>query len=127
VLYHLVSRGEFEAATAAGPYRPAAFEREGFVHCSYLRQLAAVANRIFTGRKDLVVLEIDPAQLDCRLVDENLEGGIERYPHVYGAIPVAAIRRVVDFPCGANGFDLPDALQSGYPPSSLPRAETPAT
>jgi uncharacterized protein (DUF952 family) len=118
LLYHLVSRRDFEAARASGSYRPPAFAREGFVHCSYVRQLAAVANRIFAGRDDLVVLEIDPAQLDCRLVDENLEGGSELYPHVYGEIPLAAIRRVLEFPCAANGFDLPDALQSGRPRSA---------
>ncbi len=37
--------------------------------------MIAVANRIFRGRPDLVLLEIDPAELDCTVVDENLEGG----------------------------------------------------
>jgi uncharacterized protein (DUF952 family) len=114
VLYHIVSNDEF-AAAPGGAYAPAAFVREGFVHCSYLRQLVAVGNRIFPGRQDLVVLEIDPSRLTCRIVDENLEGGTELYPHVYGTITPEAVVRVLDFRCGPAGFELPDALQSVGP------------
>ncbi len=113
-LYHIVSSDEF-AAARGGAYTPAAFAREGFVHCSYLRQLVAVGNRIFAGRQDLVVLEIDPSRLACRIVDENLEGGTELYPHVYGTITPESVVRVLDFQCGPAGFELPDALQSVGP------------
>lgn len=115
MLYHIVARDEFDAGRAGVSYAPSAFAREGFVHCSYARQLVATANRIFAGRRDLVVLEIDPARLGCRVIDENLEGGSELYPHIYGPIPIEAVERVLDFPCGPAGFDLPDGLQSVSP------------
>lgn len=110
MLYHIVSRGELEAARASGSYAPAAFAREGFVHCSHLHQLMATAHRIFAGRRDLVVLEIDQAALGCRVVDENLEGGQELYPHVYGSIPFEAIRRVLDLRWDGDGFVAPTGL-----------------
>jgi uncharacterized protein (DUF952 family) len=38
-----------------------------------------------------VLLEIDPSRLSCRIVDENLEGGVELFPHVYGRLPMSAV------------------------------------
>jgi uncharacterized protein (DUF952 family) len=70
-----------------------------------------VANRLFAGRSDLVLLEVDRGRLTCTVVDENLEGGTDLFPHIYGPLPMAAVVRVHDFPCGPAGrFDLPPAL-----------------
>ena len=102
-LYHITSAAEAREAGKTGVYEPAAFAREGFIHCSYAYQVAATANRIFRGRPDLVLLEIDPAGLDCPVVDENLEGGVELFPHIYGRLNMSAVIRVRDFPCDSAG------------------------
>jgi uncharacterized protein (DUF952 family) len=102
-LLHITTAQAVAAAERGGEYLPEAFAREGFIHCSYPGQLVAVANRIFRGRRDLVVLHIDRAALECPVVDENLEGGTELYPHVYGPLPMAAVIAVHPFPCGADG------------------------
>jgi uncharacterized protein (DUF952 family) len=67
---------------------------EGFIHCSDAHQVAWVANQRFRGRQDLVLLHIDPARLGSEVRYENLEGGIQHFPHVYGAIPVSAVLEV---------------------------------
>ena len=82
---------------------PRAFEREGFVHCSHAHQVLATANRIFRGQTNLVLLEIDPRKLACRVVEENLEGGAELFPHIYGFVPMTAVEKVHPFPCDASG------------------------
>ncbi len=102
-LFHITSTREAEAAREQGSYRPEAFAREGFVHCSYRSQVVSVANRLFRGKTDLVLLEIDPTRLACRVIDENLAGGSELFPHVYGAIPMSAVVGVHPFPCDRNG------------------------
>jgi len=102
-LYHITSRREAEDARRGGVYVPAAFDREGFIHCSYAHQVGAVANRIFRGRPDLVLLEIDPARLNCRVVDENLEGGAELFPHIYGQLRMDAVIAIREFPCDDEG------------------------
>jgi uncharacterized protein (DUF952 family) len=115
-LFHITTQLEADAARESGEYRPRAFEREGFVHCSYGRQVVATANRIFHGQQGLVLLEIDPSTLGSRVIDENLEGGAERFPHVYGPIPMTAVVRVHLFPCGPDGrFSLPavDVVTNG--------------
>jgi uncharacterized protein (DUF952 family) len=102
-LFHITSQSEWAAAQARGEYRPQGFARDGFVHCSYANQVTGVANRLFRGRRDLVLLEIDPASLACRVVDENLEGGADLFPHIYGPVPAAAVVAVHEFPCADDG------------------------
>jgi uncharacterized protein (DUF952 family) len=103
ILYHITSEREAREAQRSGEYTPAAFEREGFIHCSYPSQVLATANRIFHGKKDLVLLEIDPSVLTCRIVDENLEGGSVLFPHIYGKLPMRAVMKIHPFPCDDTG------------------------
>lgn len=116
VLFHITSRSALIRAREGGEYRPAGFDAEGFIHCSYARQVTAVANRLFRGVPDLVLLEIDPARLSCPIVDENLEGGEERYPHVYGPLPMTAVVCVHELSRGAGGaFERPPTLPADPP------------
>ena len=106
-IYHITSRFEADNAVKSGAYAPAAFAAEGFIHCSYVQQLRTVATSRFKGRSDLVLLEIDRARLQCATVDENLAGGAELFPHIYGHLPMAAVVKIHEFPCNGSGdFDL---------------------
>jgi uncharacterized protein (DUF952 family) len=116
-LFHITTAREAEEARPARTYIPRQFGEEGFIHCSYRHQLCEVANRRFAGRVDLVLLEIDRTRLTCPVVEENLEGGAELFPHVYGPLPMTAVVRIHQFSCGTDGrFDLPETL--ALPPSS---------
>jgi uncharacterized protein (DUF952 family) len=106
-LYHITSEAEARKAAQAGEYTPAAFDREGFIHCSYAHQVPATLERIFRGRTDLVVLEIDPEKLGCKVVDENLEGGTELFPHIYGHLSMSAVVKVYWLPLDGPEFSAP--------------------
>ena len=111
VIYHITSAAEAARTAASATYVPTAFETDGFIHCSYPSQIREVANRRFVGRRDLVLLEIDRGRLTCEVVDENLEGGVEDFPHIYGRLPMAAVVAIHPFPCGDDGrFALPAAV-----------------
>jgi uncharacterized protein (DUF952 family) len=110
-LLHITTRSESEAAADSGRYVPTGFAQEGFVHCSHAHQVCRVADLRFAGRSDLVLLEIDPERLAARVVEENLEGGEELFPHVYGPIPMHSVRTVHAFPCDEGGrFSLPPGI-----------------
>ena len=110
-LYHISSLAQWQLHRGDGTYVPETFHEEGFIHCSYLEQLTAVANRRFRHRQDLVILRIARAALSAEVIEENLEGGAELYPHLYGALPHEAVAEVVSFPCDALGwFRLPAGL-----------------
>jgi uncharacterized protein (DUF952 family) len=110
-LFHIASAEEARDAMRAGIYAPGAFEADGFIHCSYPHQVCDVANRIFAGRSDLVLLEIDRTKLTCEVIEENLEGGAQLFPHIYGRLPLGAVVKILRFPCGDDGrFELPETV-----------------
>ena len=108
VIYHIATRADWAAAKAAGAYTADSLASEGFIHCSTAGQVIATANRIFRGQRDLVLLDIDSARVEPEIRYENLEGGVQLFPHIYGALSVDAVVAVHDFPPSADGsFALP--------------------
>ena len=108
-LYHITTSDETDVALELGHYTPQAFQVEGFIHCSYREQVTSVVDRIFGAPDGLVLLEIDQTRLEMRIVDENLEGGSELFPHLYGRLPMSAVIRIHRFPSDEDGrFRLPD-------------------
>ena len=112
-IYHITAGDVWRHAQATGAYTPETYADDGFIHCSYPRQIVAVANAKFRGHHGLVLLSIDRSQLLCQVVDENDAGGSDLFPHIYGPIPAAAVAEVIPFPCQADGcFTLPSALKT---------------
>jgi uncharacterized protein (DUF952 family) len=90
-IFHITARHEWAAAQGAGEYAADSLRAEGFIHCSREHQYRWVAATRFRGRDDLVLLHIDPARIPAEIRYENLEGGTELFPHVYGPIPADAV------------------------------------
>jgi uncharacterized protein (DUF952 family) len=91
-LYHLASADEWADYQGRGTIDPASITAEGFVHCSYGRQVAGTVTKHFDGVTGLLALELDPAALgDVELVDEDSYGSGQAFPHAYGAIPASAV------------------------------------
>ena len=116
-VYHIVPREDWDVAQAKGEYRPASVDAQGFVHCSTRAQVVATANRYFHGEDGLVLLCIDTALVTSplRYQPPDMPGhdpdDHELFPHLYGALNVDAVKRVLPFPCHADGsFSLPAEL-----------------
>jgi uncharacterized protein (DUF952 family) len=103
IIYHITAREAWEAARPAGVYRPERFADEGFIHCSTREQVVRVADARFRGRRGLVLLRIDTERVEAEIVYENLEGGRELFPHVYGGLNADAVVEVLDFEPGEDG------------------------
>jgi glutathione S-transferase len=105
-LLHLAVAGEWERAQATGSYERSTIDsslaEEGFIHCSFPHQVQATADRYYRGRDDIVLLRVEPDRLGVEVVVEAAASG-ERYPHVYGPIPVAAVTSVEPVPMGPDG------------------------
>jgi uncharacterized protein (DUF952 family) len=100
-LFHIAPAAAWEQS--ADPYVPADFERDGFVHCSTQRQVISVANALFHGRSDLVLLMIDIDRIDAPIRYENLSGGSELFPHIYSSLPRESIVAVEPLALRADG------------------------
>lgn len=95
MIYHIAEQTIWLAQQDADTYQPTEFKQEGFIHCSDLQQVERTANNYYQGRDDLVLLEIDPTQLIPETRYENLLGGTEKFPHVYGEINKSAVQQVI--------------------------------
>lgn len=111
IILHITSAEAWDAARREGAYRGDTLESEGFIHASTPAQAIEVANRLFADRVGLVLLVIDETRVEPRIVRENLEGGEEMYPHLYGPLNLDAVRDVISFRPDLEGrFVLPPGI-----------------
>jgi glutathione S-transferase len=100
-LFHIATVADWERAQADGAYRMSTLGRHldevGFIHLACAEQVEGVAARFYRGRTGLVLLEIDPARLTAPVRVEPVPGSTERFPHLYGELPVEAVRAVRPF------------------------------
>lgn len=91
-ILHICTRREWEAARQRGVYQPEGFEQEGFIHCSTAAQVLEVANRLFRGAPDLLVLRIDLSRVNAPVRWEAADG--ELYPHIYAPLDLQAVEAI---------------------------------
>lgn len=110
VLVHLCGAQEWARAEHAGEYRPESLDAVGFVHLSTPEQVHLPANRLYSGRTDLMLLRIDAARLASPV---RWEAGLPTdpdgmvFPHLYGPLPVQAVISVTEYLPGPDGLFAP--------------------
>ncbi len=111
VLYRLAEPADWAHAQQTGFFVSADLAAEGFIHASEAHQVLETARRYYAGRADLVLLEWDEAALAAagvRVTREWVENRQQHFAHVFGAVPLAAVRRVWPFGVAEAGdFKLP--------------------
>lgn len=112
-VFHIISKQEADTAKAQGFYQPPSLIHEGFIHCSYPMQVCRVANFLYKGQTDLILLEIDKAHINCEVIDEDLYESGELFPHIYGQLPWSAVVATHEFPCNDDGmFEIPNTVST---------------
>jgi uncharacterized protein (DUF952 family) len=105
-IFHITTEAEWARAQAEGAYsastRGLTLAQVGFVHCAFEEQVARVAYVFFRGVARLLVLRIAIDRLNAEVRYENLEGGHELFPHVYGPLNLDAIVGVMPLPPGRD-------------------------
>jgi glutathione S-transferase len=110
--FHLALPADWERATTTGTYpystRQMSYELVGFVHCAHREQLDGVANRFYADCPRLYVVVLDTETLiglGLRIIEEPaVERATELFPHLYGPLPLAAVRAVHQWAIGADGI-----------------------
>ena len=100
VLVHLTDPAGWRAALDTGALRPPSLAGQGFVHLSTPEQVHLPAGRLFPGRRDLVLLVVDPARLtDPVRWAPGVPGDPPgmRFPHLHGPLPTSAVVAVVPY------------------------------
>jgi uncharacterized protein (DUF952 family) len=102
-IYKICEQALWRAAEADGVFLGSLVdERDGFIHFSTAAQVVETAAKHFAKTPDLLLVAVDAEALGQSLVWEHSRGG-ELFPHLYAALPLAAVRWTRALPCGADG------------------------
>lgn len=108
LIYKIVSAGEWIEAESAGVFSGSAVDRrDGFIHFSTAAQVHETAARHFAGKDDLRLVVVSTDALDIRW--EPSRGGA-LFPHLYGSLPLGAVRAVHVLTLGADGHRFPPGI-----------------
>lgn len=108
MIYHITTQALWHKAVQNGFYLPKAYVKDGFIHCSNKEQVVVVANRFYAGQSDLLLLAIDIEKVAAEIVHENLEGGTELFPHLYGRLETSSVDSVAPLlPDSSGKFEFP--------------------
>lgn len=108
VILHIAYQAQWLRGQAEGAYRAESLATQGFIHSSRPHQLLQVANALFRGQRDLVLLYIDPQAVGAEIKYEAPPGSQEAFPHIYGPLNTDAVIKVADFLPDDDGlFTLP--------------------
>ncbi len=106
MIYHLIKKESWDSVKKSDTYLPNSLEREGYIHCSFENQVVKVADTIYKGQNDIMLISIDEKKLGDLVRYENLFNLNEEYPHVYGPIPLKAVVHVQKLVAGEDGCFL---------------------
>ena len=116
MLYRIAEATDWHHAQQTGCFASADLAAEGFIHSSEQHQILETARRYYAGRADLVLLEWDEAALaaaNVRVEREWVASRQQHFAHVFGPVPLAAVRRSWPFGADAAGqFELPLELRA---------------
>ncbi len=116
-LYHIATVPDWERAQRDGEYRTStrgrSLSEEGFIHASTAAQVLPVANALYVDeRHDLVLLVLDTSRIGPEIRHEQVPGGQDPFPHIYGPLDVAAVVEAVPLERdGPAGFRWPPGLE----------------
>ena len=106
-IYHLALRDEWDAAVTHGSYLHSTLGKSlaqvGFIHCSFADQVQTIADLVYAGRDDVMLLEIDPTAVAPDIRVEQADGTDEAFPHIYGPLSVAAVVSAHGVPLESDG------------------------
>jgi uncharacterized protein (DUF952 family) len=102
-IYKICEQALWQAAESAGRFLGTPDDaRDGFIHFSSAVQLAETVAKHYAKKSGLMLVAVDAAALGSALHWEPSRGGA-LFPHLYGALPLAAVRWARPLPDEVDG------------------------
>jgi uncharacterized protein (DUF952 family) len=109
-IYKICDAALWRTAERAGTFHGAAVDHaDGYIYFSTAAQVRETAARHFAAVDDLMLIAVNADALGLALRFEPSRGGM-LFPHLYGALPLAAVLWVKPLPFGADGHVFPEHL-----------------
>ncbi|MEW6711630.1 MAG: DUF952 domain-containing protein [Candidatus Riflebacteria bacterium] len=98
-IFHITEKHSYQHQIESQRYRTETLQSEGFIHFSGNHEdLLEVANFVFSGQENLIVLEVAPEKLLAELKWEAVPGDPKpgrTFPHLFGPLNLNAVERVL--------------------------------
>ena len=103
LIYKILGAADWGAAETAGVFCGAGVDlSDGYIHFSTAAQAPETAAKWFCGRDDLMLVAVETETFGSQLRWEISRGG-QRFPHLYGELPLSAVAWVRPLPLSADG------------------------
>jgi uncharacterized protein (DUF952 family) len=90
--FKILTADQWAQFQADGVFHGAAVDlTDGYIHLSTNAQLQGTLDKHFAGQSGLAVIEVDLGALGDS-VKWEISRGDELFPHIYGPLPIAAVR-----------------------------------
>jgi uncharacterized protein (DUF952 family) len=107
-IYKISTAALWREAERAGVFIGAPIDlADGFIHFSTAEQVKQTAALHFKGQADLFLAAVDAAALGAALRYEPSRGGA-LFPHLYGTLPLSAVRWVKPLPLRDGVHEFPE-------------------
>ncbi|MBU9711502.1 DUF952 domain-containing protein [Evansella tamaricis] len=103
MIFHLLTKSEWEKAQREGVYWPESLDIEGYIDCFTKEQLIKEGKDVLPGVEKVILLEIYSNDLESLVVLEDTTESGNLYPHVYGHINLSAIKGVHEIKRSQSG------------------------
>jgi uncharacterized protein (DUF952 family) len=113
MIYHFITQSSLAQCLSKSELREPSLETEGFIHCSTIDQVIAVANFLEPYSEEMQLLEIDESKVTPEIKYEDAMNNGVLYPHIYGPLNRDAIvgEYHLDWD-GEDGYQLPETLRN---------------
>lgn len=107
VILHIIPAEEWDRVKEQQFYFSDRLKTEGFIRCATREQVLNAVEFIYKEKISLKLLYIDSQRVEAPIVYEDVYKTGEKFPHIYGALNLNAVIKVVDFKPNENGaFEL---------------------
>lgn len=116
IIFHIAEAPQWAVAHQRGQYEADSLTQVGFIHGATASQLPKVAHTFYTGRDDLLLLEIDSERLTSQVrweapvhpqaIEDVNHLDQEVFPHIYGTVNLEAVVSVRPLQWQQEGFDI---------------------
>ena len=96
MIYHVVSKSDWQNALKQGFYEHVSLTTEGFIHTSKAEQVKGVLERYYQNQTALLLLHIDETKLTALLKYDFAPSVNEEFPHIYGPLNLDAVVNTSD-------------------------------
>ena len=110
LIFHITQHQNWQQSQLNNSYQTDNLRSTGFIHCSTKKQLVQVTNRFFAGQTELILLCIDTELVQAPIKYEESEPN-QFFPHIYGALNLDAVVKIMDWNVGQNGQFSVDELE----------------